>query len=119
MRCDHQLQPAQVRPDPRPGEGVRGEMRIYNSLRWRLTALIAGGSVISAVIAAAGYAWVDLNRFWQHSYNEVQAVGNVVSDQVGPAITLGDRKAASEILASLRSDSLIHDVFLYDASGAC
>jgi hypothetical protein len=82
-------------------------------------ALIAGGSVISAVIAAAGYAWVDLNRFWQHSYNEVEAVGNVVSDQVGPAITLGDRKAASEILASLRSDSLIHDVFLYDASGTC
>ena len=94
-------------------------MRIYNSLRWRLTALIAGGSVVSAVIAAAGYAWVDLNRFWQHSYSEVQAVGNVVSDQVGPAITLGDRKAAGEILASLRSDSLIRDVFLYDASGAC
>jgi two-component system, sensor histidine kinase len=94
-------------------------MRKYNSLRWRLTALIAAGSVVSAVIAAAGYAWVDLNRFWQHSYNEVQAVGNVVSDQVGPAITLGDRKAAGEVLASLRSDGLIRDVFLYDASGAC
>jgi signal transduction histidine kinase/ActR/RegA family two-component response regulator len=94
-------------------------MRKYNSLRWRLTALIAAGSVVSAVIAAAGYAWVDLNRFWQHSYNEVQAVGNVVSTQVGPAITLGDRKAAGEILASLRSDSLIRDVFLYDASRAC
>src|ERR1700723_2323756 len=119
MRCDDQFQPAEVRPDPRTWERVRGEMRTYNSLRWRLTALIAGGSVVSAVIAAAGYAWVDLNRFWQHSYSEVQAVGNVVSDQVGPAITLGDRKAAREILASLRSDGLIRDVFLYDASGAC
>jgi len=94
-------------------------MRKYNSLRFRLTALIAGGSVVTAIIASAGYAWVDLNRFWQHSYSEVQAVGNVVSAQVGPAITLGDRKAAGEILASLRSDSLIRDVFLYDASGAC
>jgi two-component system, sensor histidine kinase len=94
-------------------------MRRYTSLRWRLTALIACASVVTAVVAAAGYAYVDLNRFWQHSYSEVQAVGNVVSSQVGPAITLGDRKAAHEILASLSSDSLIRDVFLFDASKAC
>jgi two-component system, sensor histidine kinase len=94
-------------------------MRRYTSLRWRLTALIAGSSVVSAVIAAAGYAYVDLRRFWEHSYAEVQAVGNVVSGQVGPAITLGDRKAAGEILTSLASDSLIRDVFLYDAARAC
>src|SRR5450432_4145444 len=119
MRSDYQFQPAEVRPDPRQGEGIPDEMRRYTSLRWRLTALIAGGSVVSAIIAAAGYSWVDLHRFWQHSDNEVQAVGHVVSDQVGPAITLGDRKAAAEILASLRSDGLIRDVVLYDAAGNC
>jgi len=88
-------------------------------LRWRLTGLIAGGSVVAAVIAAAGFSWVDLRRFWQHSQDEVQAVGKVVADQAGPAITLGDRNAAVEILGSLGSDSLIQDAVLYNAAGAC
>ena len=94
-------------------------MRRYASLRWRLTGLIVAGSVVSAVIAAAGFSWVELKRFWIHSRAEVQAVGNVISDQVGPAITLDDRKAAGEILASLRSDGLIHDAILYSRGGAC
>ena len=88
-------------------------------MRWRLTGLIAGGSVVAAVIAAAGFSWVDLRRFSQHSHDEVQAVGKVVADQVGPAITLGDRTAAVEILGSLGSDSLIQDAVLYNAAGAC
>ncbi len=94
-------------------------MKTYASLRWRLTFLIAAGSVVSAVIAVAGFSWVDLNRFWEHTRAEVQSVGNVIADQVGPAITLGDRKAAGEILGSLRSDNLIRDTILYDARGAC
>ncbi len=94
-------------------------MKRYASLRWRLTFLIAAGSVVSAVIAVAGFSWVDLNRFWQHTRAEVQSVGNVIADQVGPAITLGDRNAAGGILASLRSDNIIRDAVLYDARGAC
>ncbi len=94
-------------------------MKRYASLRWRLTAIIAAGSVVSAVIAAAGFSWVDLDRYWQHTRAEVQSVGNVIADQVGPAITLGDRQAAREILASLRSDALIRDAILKDATGVC
>ena len=94
-------------------------MRRYASLRWRLTSLIAAGSVVAAIIAAAGFSWFDLNRFWQRSRAEVETVGNVVADQVAPAISLGDRKAAGEILASLRSDGLIQDAVLYDIAGSC
>jgi len=94
-------------------------MRRSASLRWRLTILIAVGSVVAAIIAATGFSWFDLNRFWQHSEAEVKAVGNVVSDQVGPAITLGDRKAAGEVLGSLRSDGLIEEAILYNADGGC
>jgi signal transduction histidine kinase/CheY-like chemotaxis protein len=94
-------------------------MRSYNSLRWRLTALIAAGSVVSAIIAAAGFSWFDLQRFWEHSRTEVEAVGNVVSDQAGPAITLGDRRAAGEVLGALRSDNLIQVAVLYDVHGNC
>jgi len=94
-------------------------MRRYSSLRWKLTALIAGGSIVAAVIAAAGFSLLDLKRFWVRSRAEVQAVGNVVADQAGPAIALGDRKAAGEILLALRSDTLIQTAALYDAGGNC
>jgi signal transduction histidine kinase len=94
-------------------------MKKHASLRWRLTALIAGGSAVAAVIAAAGFSWLDLHRFWDHTGAEVAAIGNIVADQVGPAITLSDRKAASELLGSLRADNLVRDAVLYSARGDC
>ena len=94
-------------------------MRRYSSLRWKLIVLIASGSVVAAVIAAAGFSWFDLKRFQQATNAQVVAIGNIVADQVAPAITLGDRKAAGEILNSLRADSLISTALLYDGSGAC
>ncbi|MGA2113472.1 MAG: ATP-binding protein [Bryobacteraceae bacterium] len=94
-------------------------MKKYASLRWRLAALIAGGSAVSAVIAAAGFSWLDLHRFWDHTGAEVAAIGNIVADQVGPAITLSDRKAANELLGSLRTDNLVRDAVLYSARGDC
>ena len=90
-----------------------------SSLRWRLTALIVRGSVITALIAAAGFSWLDLNRFWDHTSAEVSAVANIVADQVGAAVALRDAKAAREILASLRSDDRLRDAILYDSGGTC
>ena len=94
-------------------------MSRYLSLRWKLALLIAGGSVVSAVIAAAGFTWFDVKRFWSQTRSQVIAIGNIVADQAGPAITLGDQKAAGEILASLRSDGMIRDAVLFDNAGAC
>jgi len=94
-------------------------MREYSSLRWRLITLIAGGSVVAAVIAAAGFSWFDLKRFWQSTNAHVIAIANIVADQSGPAVTLGDRKAAGEILGSLRTDDLLQDAVLFDNHGAC
>ena len=50
---------------------------------------------------------------------EVAAVANIVGDQVGPAVVLGDTKAAMEILNSLRTDNRIRNAVLYDGRGAC
>src|SRR5205085_1812448 len=61
----------------------------------------------------------DLHRFRQQAYSQVSSIGKIVVDQVGPAITLGDHKAAGEILSSLRSDSLIQHAVLSDARGVC
>jgi signal transduction histidine kinase/CheY-like chemotaxis protein len=94
-------------------------MTRYLSLRWKLTGLIAGGSVVAAVIAAAGFTWFDLNRFWASSNAQVTAIGNIVADQAAPAIMLGDRKAATEILGSLRGDSLVRMAVLYDPQRGC
>lgn len=81
--------------------------------------LIAGGSIVAAVIAAAGFSWFDLNRFWEHTSAEVAAIANIVADQAGPAIALQDRKAAGEILGSLRAEGLVRDAVLYDGQGRC
>ena len=94
-------------------------MTRFSSLRGKLTALIAGGSMATAAIAAAGFSWFDFSRFWQTTGAEVAAISEVVADQSGPAVALGDRKAAEEILNSLRGDPLIRGAQLYDAQGAC
>jgi len=94
-------------------------MKRYRSLRWKLTALIAVGSVLTTIITVAGLVWVDLNRFLEQTNAEVEAIFGVVGDQVGPALALGDRKAAGEILNSLRSDPLIREAALYDSNSGC
>ena len=94
-------------------------MKRYASLRGKLTALIAGGGVVSALIAAAGFSWLDLHRFRENTNAQVVALANIVAGQVEPSITLGDRKVAAEILQSLRSDRMIHEAVLYDGEGAC
>jgi two-component system, NtrC family, sensor kinase len=94
-------------------------MKKYSSLRRKLATLMAGGSVVAAVIAAAGFSWLDLHRFWQHTDAEVAAIAGVIADQVGPAITFRDQKAANELLGSLRADTGMHDAMLYDAQGNC
>lgn len=93
--------------------------KTYSSLPRKLTTLMVAGSVVAAVIAAAGFSWLDLDRFWQHTGAEVAAIGNIVADQVGPAITLSDQKAANELLGSLRADNLVRDAVLYNTHGDC
>ncbi len=94
-------------------------MRNYTSLRRKITVLIAGGGVISALIAAVGFSSFDLKRYWQRTNAELTAISDVVADQVGPAISLGDLKSAREILGSVRADPLIGDAMLYDVKGGC
>jgi signal transduction histidine kinase/CheY-like chemotaxis protein len=89
----------------------------YWSLRLKLTALIAGGAIVTSVIAAAGFSWMDLNLFWERTGAQVGAIANIVSGQVGAALSLGDRKAANEILLSLRADDLVRDAALFDDRG--
>jgi two-component system, sensor histidine kinase len=91
----------------------------YSSLRFRLTMLIAGGSVVAALISALGFAWLDLRRFDASARNQVEAIANIIADQAAPAVALGDRKSAAEILASVRADALLSDAILYDARGSC
>jgi two-component system, sensor histidine kinase len=94
-------------------------MRWHVSLQARMIALAAAGSAVSAVIAAAGFSWLDLNRYQVYTRAEVAAIGNILADQAAPAIALGDRKAAAEILAAVRSDALVRSAVLYDTGGAC
>jgi signal transduction histidine kinase/ActR/RegA family two-component response regulator len=91
----------------------------YISLRWKAALLIGAGSMFTAGIAAAGFSWIQLESFWQHTNSEIAAIAAVVADQVAPAIILGDKPAAAEILRSLSADSLVEDAVLYDSQDRC
>jgi len=90
-----------------------------SSLRRKLITITSVGSLLTAIIAAAAFTYWDLERFWERTRVEVTALASVVGDQVGPAVTLNDAKAAAEILASLRSDGRIREAVLYTGNGAC
>ena len=94
-------------------------MNQTSSLRRKLISITLVGSVLTALVAAAAFTWWDLSRFWEWTGAEVTALASVVGDQVGPAVVLNDRKAAAEILASLRSDARIREAVLYDNRGVC
>jgi signal transduction histidine kinase/ActR/RegA family two-component response regulator len=100
-------------------QSAHGEPMKQWSIRWRTTALIVGGGVVSATLIAAGIAGFEVNRFWQRTGAEVAAVGSLASIQAAPAIVRGDRNTAGQLLASLQVDGLIHQAALYDAAGAC
>jgi two-component system, sensor histidine kinase len=92
--------------------------RGYLSLRWKLAALIAGGSVVGAVLAATGFVVSEVQRNGSYADSEVAAIANIVADQVGPAFSLSDRKGATEILSSLGAEGQIRDAVLFDANRA-
>ena len=94
-------------------------MKRYLSLRYKLAALIGVGGVFTALIAAAGFTWLDLDRYQQSSNAQVSAIATIIADQVGPAISLGDRRAAGEILNTLCASRIIREASLYDERGAC
>jgi signal transduction histidine kinase len=89
------------------------------SLRQKLLLITSLGSLFTAMIAGAAFTYWDLARFWEQTTGEVTALASVVGDQVGPAMLLHDKKAAGEILASLRTDDRIRDALLYAVDGSC
>jgi signal transduction histidine kinase/ActR/RegA family two-component response regulator len=74
---------------------------------------------VSVLLTAAGIAGFGVNGFWRWIGAEVSAVGSLVSYQAAPALSSGDREAATKMLSRLGADSFIHDALLYDSSGAC
>ncbi|HUB78309.1 MAG TPA: ATP-binding protein [Bryobacteraceae bacterium] len=89
------------------------------SIRWRTTALIIGGSLVCAMLIAAGVAGFGVNRFWQATGAEMSVAGRLASYQAAPALVRGDRDAAAQVLASLSGDRPVRDALLYDVTGGC
>ncbi len=88
-------------------------------LRWKITATIAAGGVVVAILAAGGFSALDLERFQRDALSQTDALSAIVAEQVPPAVALNDPKSATEILSALRSGRVIRDAVLYDVSGAC
>jgi signal transduction histidine kinase/CheY-like chemotaxis protein len=83
-----------------------------------LLGLIAGGGIVTAIVAAAGFCWMDLNILLERTDAQVGAIAKIVSDQVGGALARGDRKTANETLRWLGADDWVRDAVLFDSRGA-
>ena len=94
-------------------------MRQSSSIGRKLITITSVGSLAAAIIAAAAFTYWDLKRFWEQTGAEMTALASVLGDQVAPALTLNDPKAASEVLGSLRNDKRIQAAFVYVADGTC
>ena len=90
----------------------------FSSLRQRLTALIAGGAIVTSLITAVGITYMDLNVGRQRTASQVAAIADIISVQAGAALARGDRAAAAETLLWLRSDDFLTRAALFDAQGA-
>ncbi|HUA60618.1 MAG TPA: response regulator [Verrucomicrobiae bacterium] len=91
----------------------------YGSIRWRTTALIIGGGLVSAMLTAAGVAGFAVHRFWMGTRQQVSLSASLASYRVAPALANGDRIAATQMLAALRAEHLVSDAWIYDDAGAC
>ena len=94
-------------------------MKLHASIRWKVTALIVGGGIVSAVFTAAGFAGYDMHQFWQRTSADAATIGNRVGVDAGQALLRGDRQTAGRVLASLRADEIIRDAALYNDHGVC
>jgi len=92
---------------------------IPRSLRWKVTATIAAGGVVVAILAAGGFCALDLKRIQRDAVSATESLSAIVAEQVPPALALDDSKAAADILAAVRNGHLIQNAVLYDARGHC
>jgi signal transduction histidine kinase/CheY-like chemotaxis protein len=89
------------------------------SLRAKLISVIVGVSLVAEALAAAGFSWLAVRRYWQFTDSQVEAIGAIVADHAAPAIALRDRKAANELLSSLHAEPQIREAAVYSANGSC
>ncbi|HZI75640.1 MAG TPA: CHASE sensor domain-containing protein, partial [Gemmatimonadales bacterium] len=89
------------------------------SLRAKLISVIVGVSLVAEALAAAGFSWLAVRRYWQFTDSQVEAIGAIVADHAAPAIALRDRKAADELLSSLHAEPQIREAAVYSANGLC
>jgi len=94
-------------------------MILPGSLRWKLGVLLIVTCIVGTLPAMAAFARWDLSRFWEHTTDEISAVGAIVADQAAAAVLLHDRAAARDILTSLRTDERISDAVIYDVTDHC
>src|SRR5262245_26951532 len=97
---------------------ARALRRSASSLRVKLTALIAGVAIFAAVSITAVRTVILTHEAESELGRRATVYVGLLADQLEPALLLGDRSAAAEVLASAAADSDLVAAALYAADGS-
>ncbi len=84
--------------------------------RLNLATLLTG--VVALGCTAFSLIWYELNWYTAQLARNAAVHGELLAASIAPALVFGDRKAAAESLASLRSDPAVASVRVFDEVGA-
>jgi len=87
------------------------------SIRWKLTALMAGTTALALSLAAIALGTYEGLTFRRALEQKFVVVGEIVGRNCTAALTFGDKSAANELLAALEAEPSIEAGAVYDRGG--
>lgn len=86
------------------------------SIKWKLAIATTVSSLLALLIASAGMILYDLAAYRRAEMSEAFTLARMLASNVTPAVTFGDEKACTEVLASLRMHEQVIIAAVYDRS---
>ncbi|MFN0104341.1 MAG: response regulator [Bryobacteraceae bacterium] len=84
----------------------------------KLAGLTLGTCAVSLTLACAVFGGYELLESRRSIAGEITAVATILAETASAAVSLDDRRAANEILSSLRSDVRVEEAWIKDRQGA-
>ena len=88
------------------------------SLKWKVVLGVTTTSTLSVILAIAVFAVIEIQRLQTTVVNESVTIAKIIGGNSVGSLAFSDPESGLETLASLRANPHIHDVAIYDDTGA-
>ena len=87
-------------------------------LKWKVVLGVTTTSTLSVILAIAMFASIETGRIEQSVISEAETITKIIGGNSVGSLAFSDPESGLETLASLRANPHIHDVVIYDETGA-